>query len=308
MEIMPERAEGTVHRTGFVSILGRPNAGKSTLLNALVGDKVAIVSSKAQTTRTAIQGVLTRPDAQVVFLDTPGIHKAGSLLNRRMMDHVRASLDERNVLIFIADATLPLTTEDSHAIDILRKQDAPAFLVLNKIDQVPEKQKLLPLIESYRALYDFAEYVPMSSLRGDGVPELLELVIARLPEGPPLFPEDYITDQPERFLAAELIREKILEATRQEVPHAVAVVVDNWEEEGRLTRIGATILVERAGQKAIIIGAKGEMLKRVGTLARHEIEKLLDRKIFLQLFVKVEPGWRENPQLVAAVDWRGGLG
>lgn len=302
---VPEPQEGSVHRAGFVSIVGRPNAGKSTLLNALVGDKVAIISGKPQTTRTAIQGVLTRPDAQVVFLDTPGIHKAGSLLNRRMMDSLHAALEERDLLIFIADSTTGFKTEDAHALDMIRKQGTPSILALNKIDQLESKQQLLPLLEKYRELYDFAEYIPISAARGENVQRLLDLVIARLPENPAFFPEDYITDQPERFLAAELIREKILEATRQEVPHAVAVMIEKWEEDGRLTRIAATILVERAGQKAIIIGAKGAMLKEVGTLARQEMERLLNRKIFLELFVKVEPGWRENPQMVAAVDWRG---
>lgn len=296
------------HRAGSVSILGRPNAGKSTLLNALVGDKVAIVSGKAQTTRTSIQGVLTRPDAQVVFLDTPGIHKAGTLLNRRMMDSLRGALEDRDLLVFIADSSAQFSIEDAHALDMVRKQDTPTLLVLNKIDRLDNKQLLLPLLEKYQSLHDFTDYVPISAARGEGVPQLLDLIVARLPEGPAIFPEDYITDQPERFLAAELIREKILEATRQEVPHAVAVVIEKWEEEGALTRISAAILVERAGQKAIIIGAKGAMLKQIGTLARLEMEKLLGRKVFLQLFVKVEPGWREDPQLVAAVDWRGGPG
>jgi GTP-binding protein Era len=295
------------HRAGFVSIVGRPNAGKSTLLNTLVGDKVAIVSDKAQTTRTAIQGVLTRPEAQVVFLDTPGIHKAGSLLNRRMMDSVHGALEERDLLIYIADCRASFNQEDAQALDLIRKLETPSFLVLNKIDALDNKHLLLPLLEKYQSLHAFAEFIPISALTGEGLDRLIELVIARLPEGPPFFPDDFITDQPERFLAAELIREKILSATRQEVPHSIAVVVENWEEDGRLTRIAATIFVERAGQKAIVIGSKGAMLKQIGTQARAEMESLLSRKIFLELFVKVQPDWRDNPRLVGVIDWHAPL-
>lgn len=307
MEIMPELKSGEGHRSGFVSIIGRPNAGKSTLLNRLVGDKVAIVSPKAQTTRTSIQGVLTRPDAQVVFLDTPGIHKPGSLLSRRMMDSVQAALEELDLVILIVDASRAFSAEDVTALEIVRKLSVPAFLVLNKIDQLESKAALLPLIEKYQSLYEFAEYFPISAVKGAGVPELLDSIVKRLPEGPRYFPDDYITDQPERFLVAELIREKILMATHQEVPHAAAVVIEKWEEDERITRIAATIVVERPGQKAIVIGAKGAVLKRIGTQARKEMEALLDRKVFLELFVKVEPGWRENPSLVSAIDWRGSL-
>jgi len=283
-------------KSGFVSLVGRPNAGKSTLLNALVGQKVAIVADKPQTTRTSIQGVLTLPEAQIVFVDTPGIHRADTQLNKRLMDTVRNQLEERDLLLFLADASKPFVEEDRRTVDIARKHETPVVLVLNKIDLVKEKARLLPLIEEYKKIYEFADYVPVSAVKGTG--------LARLPEGPAYFPEDYVTDQPERFLAAELIREKVLKATRQEVPHSVAVSVDKWEETGHLTRIYATIRVERGGQKAIVIGTKGAMLKRIGTEARHEMESLFDVKIYLDLHVKVEPGWRDKAVFLNALDWR----
>jgi len=298
---MPKRPK---HRSGFVSIVGRPNAGKSTLLNALVGEKLAIVSSKPQTTRALIQGVLNMPATQIVFLDTPGIHISDTMLNRRMMDSVRDALEGRDLVLFVADASLPFTEQDRQAIDVLHRVEAPAFLVLNKIDRVADKRLLLPKIEEYKAAREFADYVPVCARTGEGVEELKRAIAAAMPEGPQYFPTDYVTDQPERFLGAELIREKILRATRQEVPHSVAVMIDEWKESKRLLRISATILVERDGQKAIIIGAKGAMLKKIGTEAREEMERLLARKVFLQLHVKVKPDWRENPQFLSAVDWR----
>lgn len=291
-------------QSGFVSILGRPNAGKSTLLNALVGQKVAIVADKPQTTRTAIQGVLTLPSAQIVFVDTPGIHKADSPLNKRLMDTVRGALEERDLLLFVADATHSPEEEDRHAIDIARKRETPVVLVLNKVDLVKEKARLLPLIEEYQKIHQFADYVPVSATKHIGLDELRKVILAHLPEGPAYFPEDYVTDQPERFLAGELIREKVLLATRQEVPHSVAVIVDKWEETDRLTRIFATIRVEREGQKAIVIGSKGAMLKRIGSEARQEMEKLFGIHIYLDLHVKVQPGWREKPAFLNALDWR----
>ncbi|HJT87294.1 MAG TPA: GTPase Era [Bryobacteraceae bacterium] len=291
-------------RSGFVSLVGRPNAGKSTLLNALVGQKVAIVADKPQTTRTAIQGVLTLPDAQIVFLDTPGIHKADTPLNKRMMDTVRAALEERDLILLLADAAKPFTEEDRRAVDLVRRTSTPVVLALNKIDLLKDKAVLLALIEQYKAAFDFADYVPLSAMRADGLEELRKIIVERLPEGPAYFPEDYVTDQPERFLAAELIREKVLLATRQEVPHSVAVMVDKWEETPRLTRIYATIRVERAGQKAIVIGAQGSMLKKIGTLARQEMERLLGTKIYLDLHVRVQPGWREKAAYLDALDWR----
>ena len=292
------------HKSGFVSLVGRPNAGKSTLLNALVGQKVAIVADKPQTTRTSIQGVVTKPESQIVFVDTPGIHKADTALNKRLMDTVRSALEERDLLLFLADAARTFGDEDRRAVDILRRTATPAVLVLNKIDLVKEKARLLPLIERYKEAFDFADYVPVSAAREQGLDDLQKSIIERLPQGPAYFPEDYVTDQPERFLAAELIREKVLWATRQEVPHSVAVIVDRWEETPRLTRIYATIRVERDGQKAIVIGAKGVTLKKIGTLARQEMERIFGVKIFLDLHVRVQPNWRDQSAFLNALDWR----
>ena len=291
-------------KSGFVSLIGRPNAGKSTLLNALVGQKVAIVADKPQTTRTSIQGVLTLPEAQIVFIDTPGIHKADSPLNKRLMDTVRASLAERDLLLYEADASKPFGAEDGKAVDLARKAGSPVALVLNKIDLVKEKARLLPLIEQYKAAFEFVDYLPVSAARGKGLDDLRRAIVERLPEGPAYFPEDHVTDQPERFLAAELVREKVLLATRQEVPHSVAVMVDRWEETPAITRIYATIRVDREGQKGIVIGAGGATLKLIGTQARREMERLFGVKVFLDLHVRVQPGWREKRAFLDALDWR----
>jgi len=291
-------------RSGFVSLIGLPNAGKSTLLNALVGQKVAIVADKPQTTRTSIQGVVTLPDAQIVFIDTPGIHKADTPLNRLLMHTVRAALDQRDLLLFVADATRKFGEEDRRAIDLARKPGAPIALVLNKVDLLRDKALLLPLIEQYQEAFDFAAYVPVSAVRKIGLEDLQKIILKYLPVGPAYFPEDYVTDQPERFLAAELVREKVLLATRQEVPHSVAVTVDRWEETPQITRIYATIRVEREGQKAIVIGAGAAMLKQIGTLARQEMERIFGVKIFLDLHVRVQPGWREDRAFLNALDWR----
>jgi GTP-binding protein Era len=292
------------HRSGFITILGRPNAGKSTLLNAFVGQKVAIVADKPQTTRTAIQGVMTTGTAQAIFLDTPGIHKSDSSLNKRMMDAVRSSLEERDLLLFVVDATKPWCDEDARALSLLHADGPPAIAVFNKIDALKAKHDLLPLLEEYPKHHAFAEYIPVSATAGEGLDELRAQIVKRLPEGPEYFPPDHVTDQPARFLAAELIREKILLATRQEVPHATAVFVDKWEETPKLVRISATIMVERDGQKAIVIGSKGAMLKQIGTLAREEMEALFDIRIYLDLHVKVESGWREKAAYLNALDWR----
>lgn len=298
---MPENK----HRAGFVSILGRPNAGKSTLLNALVGEKIAIVSNKPQTTRTAVQGILTEPDAQLVFLDTPGIHRTDTMLNKRMAEAVRTALEERDVLLFVHDAAVSFRPEDAEAIQLLKKVETPAIAVLNKVDLLKDKALLLPRIEKLAEQHAFAAYVPVAAAKGVGVAELKREIAARLPEGPAFFPEDQITDQPERFLAAEFIREKVLHHTRQEVPHAVAVAIEKWADEGRLTRIAATVYVERDGQKAILIGARGAMLKQIGTEARADIEAMLGRKVFLELFVKVKENWRTDPQFLnEMVGWQ----
>lgn len=291
-------------RVGFVSILGRPNAGKSTLLNALLGEKLAIVASKPQTTRTTIQGVLNLDDAQIVFLDTPGIHRSDSLINRRMMDAIRGAVEDRDLLLYVADATREPKREEVEAISMVKRADTPAFLVLNKIDRVQDKRNLLGLIERYKAIHEFAEYIPVSARTGNGLDDLKRSIVAVLPEGEPMFPPDFLTDQPERFLVAELIREKALELTEQEVPHSVAVLVERWEETPKLTRIFATVYVERSGQKTIIIGAGGSMLKQIGSAARTEAEQLLDRKIYLELFVKVRENWREDPAFLNEIDWR----
>lgn len=294
-------------RSGFVSIVGLPNAGKSTLLNALVGEKVAITARQAQTTRTSIQGVLTTPDAQIVFVDTPGIHKSDTLFNRRMMETVRGALADRDLILFLADATRASADEDVHAVSALPKE-TPAFLVLNKIDRIDDKRLLLPVIEKYTALFPFRENIPISASKGDGVPALVSAIIAALPIGERHYPTDYLTDQPLRFMAAEIIRERILRTVHDEVPHASAILIDEWSESERLVKISATIHVERPGQRVILLGAKGATLKKIGTAARIELERLLDRKVFLSLFVKVKPKWREDSSFLSAIDWRAMVG
>ena len=291
-------------RSGFVSIIGRPNTGKSTLLNALLGTKLAIVASKPQTTRTTVQGVLNMPDAQAIFLDTPGIHKSDNLINRRMMDQVRNAVEDRDLLLYVADATKAPGEEERRAIDVAKRTETPALLVLNKVDRVQDKREVLPRIEQYQAIHEFAEYVPVSALRGTNLDDLKKTVVKYLPESEPMFPPDYLTDQPERFLVAELVREKALHMTEQEVPHSVAVLIDKWDEAKRLTRISATIYVERDGQKVILIGKGGAMLKEIGSAARIEAEELIGRKIFLELYVKVRENWREDPRFLNEIDWR----
>ncbi len=291
-------------RSGFVSILGRPNAGKSTLLNALVGSKVAIVADKPQTTRTAIQGVYTTPDAQIVFIDTPGIHRGDSAIQKRMMESVRASLDERDLLLYLVDATEKPREADREAVSVLRHTNSPALLVVNKIDLLDNREQMLPAIEFFRGLHAFEDFLPLAAIDAGDVDRLREVITARLPEGPPYFPADHVTDQPARFIAAELVREKILLETRQEVPHSVVVLVDQWDESERLIRIFATIYVERDGQKAIILGNRGAMIKKIGTAAREEMEKLFGIRIYLDLHIKVQANWREKPVFLNALDWR----
>jgi GTP-binding protein Era len=290
--------------SGFASLIGRPNAGKSTLLNALIGEKLAIISDKPQTTRTTIQGVVNLPGAQIVFIDTPGIHKSTTLFNKRMMETVRTALEDRDVLLYVADAALPFSTQDAEAVSVLKDLSTPVLMLANKIDLIQDKRKLLPFIEQYKAIREFDEYIPVSAISGEGLDRVRQAIVSRLPEGPAYFPADHLTDQPERFLAGELIREQILRQTRQEVPHSVAVLIERWEETPKIVKIAATIYVERAGQKAIVIGAGGAALKKIGTAARLEIEKMLARKVFLELFVKVQKDWRENPEFLNAIDWR----
>ena len=296
-------------RSGFVSIIGRPNAGKSTLLNKLVGEKVAIVTPKPQTTRNRILGIVNvparkgQPAGQIVLIDTPGVHKPDSSLNKKMMREVHEALENRDAILLIVDATQKFGPGDRFTLDLVAKVGGTVFLLLNKIDRV-EKTRLLPMIAEYSQLHDFREIIPISALTGDGLELLLDRVLAALPEGPRYFPKDQITDQPERFLAAEIVREKVLLETAQEVPYASTVVVERWEESPRLTSIAAVIYCERDGQKKIIIGRGGEMLKKIGTAARLEIERLLGARVFLELFVKVQPGWRESRKFVEELDWR----
>jgi GTPase len=341
-------------RTGFVSIIGRPNAGKSTLLNALLGQKLAIVTHKPQTTRTRIQGVLElpvrkkakgdpgRPQAQVVLVDTPGVHKPETQLDKRMMQEVHDALETRDAVIFLVDVThrLPVAekprtseefaearkvrtlgqhrrllskAEDDFSLQLVKKLDCPVILVLNKIDALP-KSALLPLIAHWTSLHTFADVIPISAKKKEGLELLLDKVVAQLPEGQRYFPKNQLTDQPERFLAAEIIREKILLLTGEEVPYATAVVIERWEEPasmkkdkaGRLpvTKITAAIFCEREGQKAILIGKQGAMLKQIGTTARKDIEGLLGTRVFLELFVKVQDEWRSSRGFVEELDWR----
>ena len=289
-------------KCGFVAIVGRPNAGKSTLVNQLVGSKVAIVSPKPQTTRNRIQGIVNRDDAQIVLVDTPGIHNPRNVLSRQMMDELQHAIEGIDILCLIVDATSDFGTGDRFSIEWVQRFHGPVYLLLNKVDRI-SKNLLLPLIERYQKLHDFTEVFPIAAINGEGCGKLVESWIARLPEGPPHFPPDQFTDQPERFLAAELIREKAILATREEVPHAIAVLVDSFEEKTTLTKIRATVYVEREGQKGILIGKGGETMKKIGTQARKDIEAFLGAHVFLELSVKVQPNWRQNSVLVSQLDW-----
>jgi GTP-binding protein Era len=286
-------------RSGFVSIIGRPNVGKSTLLNRIMGDKIAITSDKPQTTRNRIQGICNRPGAQVVFIDTPGIHHARSSLNKYMVEAALASLKGVDAILFLAEADSASASREKPVLEALKDAEAPVFLVFNKIDLV-KKEALLELTDSFAQLYPFREIVPVSALTGDGVERLVDLVGMCLPEGPCYFPDDILTDLPERFIVAEIIREKVFRMTRDEVPYSVAVTVDSFREreDGRLISISATINVERDSQKGIIIGKRGDMLKKIGMQARKDIEGLLDSKVFLELFVRVSRDWSESKKML----------
>ena len=327
-------------RSGFVSILGRPNAGKSTLLNALIGQKVAIVTDKPQTTRNRIQGVVEipgrkgkNPAAQIVFVDTPGVHRPGSQLDRRMMQEVYEALDHRDIVILLVDAARKIALEerypsteierprknyseraarevdeDAFVIGLIQKLDCPVFLVINKIDLVP-RDKLLPLITQLSGLHKFSEVIPISARKKDGLDRLLKKLVEYLPLGQRYFPKDQFTDQPERFMVAELIRERILLETGEEVPYASAVVVERFEEpkpaaKNGVTSIAAAIYCERSGQKAILIGKGGSKLKSIGTAARKEIESLLGTRVYLELHVIVEEDWRESNGFINSLNWR----
>ena len=297
--------------SGFVCILGRPNAGKSTLLNALVGEKLAIISPKPQTTRNRILGVMHLPKqkgragGQAALIDTPGVHKPDSSLGRKMMVEVHEALEGCDLVLLIVDAAHRREREDKFVLDLVKRAGTPAFLLLNKIDLLRgDKQKLLPLIDSFQTLHDFKEVIPLSARKKEGLDLLVQKMFAALPEGPHYFPQDQITDQPTRFMVAEAIREQILLETSEEVPYSTTVLIDQFEEGARLTRIAATIYCERDGQKGILVGKQGQMLKKIGTAARLQIEKMVGTKVFLELFVKVKPGWRESREFVDELDWR----
>ncbi len=285
-------------RAGFVTVVGRPNAGKSTLVNRLVGQKVAIVSDKPQTTRNRILAVCNRPQAQLVLFDTPGLHKPMHAMNRRMVDTATKSIGQGDVVLWLADVSEGLGPGDKWVADLLRKLTKPVILGLNKIDLVSDKKRLLPMIGRYSGLMDFAEIVPISAKKGDNVDRLLELLVARLPVAEKLYPDDFLTDLPERFFVGEMVRERILKKTRDEIPYTTGVVIESFKEEGELVRIEATIVVERENQKGILIGKGGAMLKAVGTEARQDIEAFLGTKVYLGLFVKVRQNWRENTSVL----------
>jgi GTP-binding protein Era len=298
-------------RSGFAAIVGRPNAGKSTLLNALAGEKLAIVSPKPQTTRNRVLGVVhiprqkAKPGAQIVLIDTPGVHRPESSLGRKMMKEVREALNGCDLVLIIIDAARKHDPDKEFLLALLKGAKTPVFLLLNKIDLLGgEKGKLLPIIESYSKLRKFQEIIPISARKHEGLDVLLGKLVEALPEGPRYFPEEQITDQPVRFMAAELVREQVLLATSEEVPHSTTVMIDEFEEGANRTRIAATIYCEREGQKRILIGHRGEMLKKIGTAARLEIEKMLGMKVFLEIFVKVRPQWRESRGFVEEMDWR----
>jgi GTPase len=289
-------------KSGYVAIVGRPNAGKSTLVNRLVGQKIAIVTAKPQTTRNRIQGIVSRPEGQIIFIDTPGLHEADSALGRQMMHEVAAAVEGIDVLLLMVDASRAYPHADALLLQRAERFRGKTILALNKVDRLP-KPKLLPLIDAFQKAFEFAAIVPLSALKGAGCEELIAAILRELPAGEAYFPEDQVTDQPERFLAAEIIREKAIQVMYHEVPYALSVMVEKFEALPRLLRIEATMNVERDSQKKILIGAKGEMLKKIGTEARKELEKLFDSKIYLALFVKVVPDWRENPQKVRELDW-----
>lgn len=287
-------SDSTFH-SGYAALIGRPNAGKSTLLNRIVGEKIAAVSNKPQTTRYRIQGVYTSDAGQIVFLDTPGVHKPGHLLNRRMMAAVHDALMSVDVVVLMRDASVSTGNGDRFVLDLVKQSGKPAVLVLNKIDKIKNKAEILPLIEFYSNEYDFAEVVPVSALKGDAVGNLLGQIVKHLPEGEPIFSEDELTDQPMRAIVAEMVREKILASTGEEIPYVTAVVTERWDEsDPEQLRIYCAIYVERSSQKGIIIGKGGAKLKQIGTEARRDIENLLGRHIHLQLFVKVVEDWRNK--------------
>ncbi|MFF2795023.1 GTPase Era [Lysinibacillus xylanilyticus] len=284
------------YKSGFISIIGRPNVGKSTFLNRVIGQKIAIMSDKPQTTRNKVQGVLTTNDSQMIFIDTPGIHKPKHKLGDFMLKVSKNTLREVDVIMFMVNAEQKLGKGDEFILEMLAGNPTPVFLVINKIDQI-HPDELMGIIESYKERYDFAEIVPISALQGNNVENLLEALAKYLPEGPQYYPADQVTDHPERFIISELIREKVLHLTREEIPHSIAVVIDKIrrdEENEDKIRVAATIIVERDSQKGIVIGKRGALLKEVGIRARKDIEMLLGSKVYLELWVKVQKDWRNK--------------
>ncbi|HYN84881.1 MAG TPA: GTPase Era [Pyrinomonadaceae bacterium] len=289
--------KGAGFRSGYVALVGRPNAGKSTLLNRLVGEKIAAVSNKPQTTRHQIRGVITRPEGQIVLVDTPGVHQPGYLLNRRMMAAVHDALEGVDLVCLIRDASVSTGNGDRFVLDLVRQSGKPALLLLNKTDKLADKTALLPLIEWYGREHEWRAVVPLSARKGDQTGEFLSEVVKNLPEGEPVFAEDELTDQSLRSLVAEIVREKILQTTGEEIPYVTAVTTERFDEsDPALVRIYCAIYVERPSQKRIVIGKGGERLKETGTRARHDIERLLGTRVYLELFVKVEEDWRNSPR------------
>jgi GTP-binding protein Era len=294
---VPLTPDAPAFHAGFVSVVGRPNVGKSTLVNRLVGQKIAIVSDKPQTTRNRILAVVNRPEGQIVLFDTPGIHKPMHRMNKRMVDTAVKSLGQVELAVWVIDITEPYGPGDRYVREVLKKSGRPVILAINKIDRVP-KPKILSVIDQYRSLLDYAEVVPISARDGENVDVLASLLVKYLPEGERLYPEDFLTDLPERFFVAEMVREQILRLTREEIPYTTGVLIESFKEEEGLVRIEATIYAERESQKGILIGKGGSMLKEVGTAARRQIEEFLGTQIFLGLFVKVRERWREDAALL----------
>ncbi|MEA2601336.1 MAG: GTPase [Acidobacteriota bacterium] len=290
-------------KSGTVALVGRPNAGKSTLLNRLLGEKLAIVSNKPQTTRHRIVGILSNEQGQMVFYDTPGIHKPLHRLNRQMVRYALDAIQDADVVCLLVDVSQKFGAGDAYMLDLMAKAESPRVLLLNKVDRV-KKPEVLPVIERYAANGLFAEIVPISAVKGDNCDRLLEVLWNLLPEGEPMFDPDLLTTHPERFLVAERIREKVLELTTEELPFSTAVVIERWEEEAEkdLLVIYASILVDRPGQKKIVVGRQGQMIKAIGTAARHDLEEYLGRRVYLDLNVRLEPGWREDRAVLASLD------
>ena len=288
-------------KCGYVAIIGKPNVGKSTLLNTILGEKVSIVTEKPQTTRNKIIGIKNFPDAQIIFIDTPGIHRPKHKLGQFMVKQSYEAMDIVDIIVFMVEPE-PLKEAELLIIEKLKKFNKPVILVINKIDTIA-KQNLLPLIDIYKDWYPFKEIIPISALKSDGVQNLLEIIISYLPEGQKIYPEDMLTDQMERFMVSEFIREKIMKYTMDEIPYSVAVQIERWEETKKLIKISANIYVEREGQKIIIIGKKGERLKKIATEARLEIEKFLGTKVFLEVWVKVRKKWRQKDMLLKALGY-----